>query len=125
MNVFTVMPQGNRSTKIKMMHPAAELVRSRDGSECVYKEGRYICLARVQSTSVDARGVQAEMRPVPYPVTIAPTKPWTVYSIWDSFCCRGDTWRCAGSGLIWHVFFSGAIILKFKEVSRLVFRRTS
>lgn len=92
-----------------------EMLRSREGSECIYKEARYVCLARMHSITVDDWGVRAEMIAIPCSVMIAPTEPWTALSIWDNFTCHTDTWRCAMSGLVWRLFFRETLIGNVKE----------
>lgn len=95
-----------------------DLIHRHEGAECIYKEGKYICHARVRSIKADDWGINAELVPIPSQGLIAPTEPWESGTIWECFSCHAESWTCASSGLVWRVFFDKALIREVKELGR-------
>ena len=94
------------------------LLRANEGSECIYKEDRTVCHARVHSIDADDWGVKAELVPIPAPGLSAVTEAWSIATIWAGFQCDAAAWNCGSSAMCWRVLFDPALIRDVKELAK-------
>jgi hypothetical protein len=95
-----------------------ELLRRFEGRECIYKDGRFLCRARIVRTDSYLRTMRAELELVDFPGFFPPAPTWDIGGMWDHLSIAADTWRLACSGLTWRLLFNEEIVKEVTEAAR-------
>jgi hypothetical protein len=95
-----------------------ELVRSYISRECLYQEGRIICLAQVKEVRWLEARIEASLMLVPKPGFLPyRLTDWEVSCVWTYFLLGKERWSAVCTGLIWKAHFNQTLINEMCELT--------
>lgn len=95
-----------------------EEILSRQGAECIYKEGSVLCCARIQSIEIDdTHHVRFTVSPIHQPGLTAPLEAWSCLVTWDNFYYDSVRWNSEYYLIKWRLYFNPELIQGVKTLA--------
>jgi hypothetical protein len=89
--------------------------------ECIYREGRILCCARVRELRACERLIVALLEVVPRPGFLPWTlKDWVITCDWQHFSFDQERWSAACTGLVWQLHFHPSLVDRMLDTAMML-----